>query len=287
MKAMSKYVKQDAAYSQDTYSIADNSKPKKPVASAAILGCILLACVLADLIAPGDAARMDFAALLNPPGADHVFGTDSLGRDLLKMILHGGRVSLFIGLLASAVTAFIAVVYGTLAGLAPRWLDNLLMRFTELVLSVPSILYVVSILAIIGTTDMFSLSMVIGATSWMSIAKVVRAEVRQVHRNDYVLASKLMGGGFFYTLRNHLLPNFLPGIMFMLIYNVSQAIAAEATLSFLGLGMPPGDPTWGSLLSMSQDALLTNSWWIIVIPSLFLITTLVCMTNIGEYFRRK
>jgi peptide/nickel transport system permease protein len=264
----------------------EKNEAKKPLASAAVLAGIVLVCVLADIIAPGDAGRMDFNALLRPPGAAHVFGTDPLGRDLFKMILHGGRVSLIIGLLASAITAFIAVVYGGLAGLAPKWLDDVLMRFAELILCVPSILYIVSILAILGKPDVFSLSVVIGATSWMNIAKIVRAEVRQIHRSEYILASKLMGGKFLYTLRQHLLPNFMPSIMFMLIYNVSQAIAAEATLSFLGLGMPPGSATWGALMSLSQDALLTNSWWIIVIPSLFLIATLVCMTNIGEYFRK-
>jgi peptide/nickel transport system permease protein len=260
---------------------------KKPIVSAVILGIIILACTLADAIAPGNGTRMDFNALNLPPDAAHIFGTDEMGRDLFKMILHGGQVSLVIGLLSSVITAFIAMVYGAAAGLAPKWLDDLLMRFTELMMSVPSILYIVSILAILGDTTVLSLSIVIGATSWMNIAKIVRAEVRQIHGSEYILASRLMGAKFPYILWQHLLPNFMPSIMFMLIYNVSQAIAAEATLSFLGLGMPPGFATWGSLMSLSQDALLTNSWWIIVIPSLFLITTLVCITNIGEYFRRK
>jgi peptide/nickel transport system permease protein len=262
---------------------------EKPFVSSIILGGIILACILADVIAPGDAARMDFSAgaLLNPPGAQHIFGTDNLGRGLLGMILHGGRVSLFIGLLASSTAAVIAIIYGTAAGLAAKWLDDLLMRFAELIMSVPSILYIVSIQAALGKPTVLSLALLIGATSWMSVAKIVRAEVRQLHGSEYILSAKLMGANFPYILRRHLLPNFMPSIMFMLIYEVSQAIAAEATLSFLGLGLPPGSVTWGSLMSLSQDALLTNSWWIIVIPSLFLITTLVCMTNIGEYFRRK
>jgi peptide/nickel transport system permease protein len=95
-----------------------------------------------------------------------------------------------------------------------------------------------------------------------------------------------MGARFAYILRRHLLPNFIPSIMFMLIYNVSQAIATEATLSFLGLGLPPSAVSWGTLMSLAQDALLTNSWWIICVPTLFLIATLVCITNIGEYLRK-
>jgi peptide/nickel transport system permease protein len=262
------------------------TRVKKPLISAGILVGIVLICVLADLLAPGNAARMDLDVLLNPPDSFHIFGTDSLGRDMFKMLLHGGRTSLFIGLIASAIAAFIAILYGTVAGLAPKWLDDLLMRFTELILSVPSLLFIISIQAVLGKPTALSLAVVIGITSWMAIAKIVRSEVRQVHKTEYILSARLMGGSLFYILRRHLLPNFMPGIMFMLIYNISAAIAAEATLSFLGLGMPSGSLTWGSLMGLAQDALLTNSWWIILIPSLFLITTLVCITNIGEYLRR-
>lgn len=263
------------------------NRGEKPLASAGILGAVILACVMAGALAPGDPGYMDFDALLIPPSAAHIFGTDSLGRDLFAMILHGGRVSLIIGLLASLIAALIAMVYGAAAGLAPKWLDDFLMRLVELFMSVPSILYIVSIQAVLGKPTMFSLSVVIGVTSWMNIAKIVRAEVRQVHKSEYILAARLMGAKFPYLLRRHLLPHFMPSVMFMMIYNVSQAIASEATLSFLGLGMPPGSATWGSLMSLSQDALLTNSWWIILIPALFVMITLVCMTNIGEYLRRK
>jgi peptide/nickel transport system permease protein len=261
-------------------------RAKSPVVSAALLGGIVLACALADILAPGNAARMDLGALLSPPDARHIFGTDGLGRDLFKMILHGGRISLLIGLFSSAIAALIAMVYGAAAGLAPKWLDNFLMRTTELILSIPSILYIISIQAILGKPTLVSLSVVIGVTSWMNIAKIIRVEVRQIRRSEHVMAARLMGARFPYLLWHHLLPNFMPSVMFMLIYNISQAIAAEASLSFLGLGMPPGSATWGVLMSLSQDALLTNSWWIILIPSLFLVVTLVCITNIGEYLRR-
>lgn len=262
-------------------------RTKAPVVSAVILCIIIFSCILADILSPGDAARMDFTALSLAPNSVHLFGTDEMGRDIFAMILHGGRVSLAIGLLASVITAAIAMAYGAAAGLAPKWLDDLLMRFTELLMSLPSILYVVLILAIIGNPGVLSLSLVIGVTSWMNIAKIVRTEVRQIHGSEYILSARLSGAKFPYMLRRHLLPGFMPPILFMLIYNISQAIAAEATLSFLGLGMPPAAATWGSLLSLAQDALLTNSWWIILIPSAFLVTTLVCITNIGEYFRRK
>lgn len=132
-----------------------------------------------------------------------------------------------------------------------------------------------------------SLSVIIGLTSWMNISKIVRSEVRQIRQSDYILAARTMGGGFWYILGRHLLPNFISSIMFMVVTNMGQAMITESTLSFLGLGMPLTTVSWGSLLSMSEEVLLTNCWWIIVIPGAVLITTLVCITEIGEYVRKK
>jgi peptide/nickel transport system permease protein len=228
---------------------------------------------------------MDFDAISAPPGAGHPFGTDQLGRDLFRMVFYGGRVSLFIGIVAAGVTALIAVVYGAVSGLAGKFADDVMMRATELLLSIPSILYVVSLQAIIGRPTALSIALVIGVTSWMNIAKIVRSEVRQLRRSEYVTAAAISGAKLSYLLRRHLFPNFLPPILFMVISNVGQAIIAEATLSFIGIGLPQNVVSWGTLIALSQDALLTNSWWIILIPVAFLITVLVCIANIGESFR--
>ncbi|MDR2940354.1 MAG: ABC transporter permease [Clostridiales bacterium] len=260
---------------------------KEPILSVAILVILAMVCIAAGIIGPEGAMEMDFGYLLSPPSAKHILGTDQLGRDMFKMALYGGRVSLLIGTMASFITAAIAVVYGAAAGLAPKHIDNFLMRLIDLFMSIPTILYIISIQAALGKPTVLSLSIVIGATSWMGIAKITRAEVRQMHKGEYILAAQLMGASPIYILWRHLLPNFMPSIMPMLIHNFSHAIASEATLSFLGLGMPPGTATWGTLMSLSQEALLTNSWWVIAAPSIFLIIALICITNIGEYFRGK
>ena len=260
-------------------------KAKFPLYSAVILGLIAVLCIMVPLFT-GAAARMDFDALSLSPSASHLFGTDPLGRDLFKMIFHGGRVSLYIGFLATAFSTLIAMVYGTAAGLAGETVDSLLMRFVELLLSIPSILYVVSIQAILGNPSTTSIAIVIGITSWMNISKMIRTEVLRVRRTEYVLSARHMGGGFVYVLRKHLLPNFVPAILFMIVSNVGGAIAAEATLSFMGIGLPTTVVSWGSLMSLSQSALLTSSWWIILIPGIFLVSTLVCVMNIGEYYRK-
>ena len=162
------------------------------------------------------------------------------------------------------------------------------MRFAEILLSIPSLLAVIFIQAILGEANALSIAVVIGATSWMSIAKVVRTEVRQiVARCEYVVASRSMGGRFFHVLLRHLAPNFFSSILFMVIMNIRSAIVSESTLSFLGIGLPLEIISWGSMLSLSEKALLSGAWWIILIPGIFLVTTLMCVTNIGNNLRRE
>ena len=160
-------------------------------------------------------------------------------------------------------------------------------RQTEIFLSVPSLLVVIFLQAILGEANVVTLSLVLGLTSWMSIAKVVRTEVRQLRSSEYVVASRCMGGGFFHVLRRHLAPNFVSSIMFMVVMNIRSAIVSESTLSFMGIGLPLEVISWGSMLSLADRALLSGAWWIIVIPGLFLIVTLMCVTNLGNYLRRE
>ncbi|MDR1271941.1 MAG: ABC transporter permease [Clostridiales Family XIII bacterium] len=269
------------------FSTSPDPGHRFPKVSAALLGIIAVMCLTSPIWNGGNPTHMVFDALDLPPGGDWLFGTDTLGRDIFSMIWHGGRVSIYIGVSATVITALIAIVYGTISGLAGDFADSLMMRFVEVLLSIPSILYVISIQAVLGTPTATSIAVVIGLTSWMNISKMVRSEVMRVRRSEYVLSAKQMGGGFFYILFRHLLPNFIPAIMFMVVYNIGQAIATEATLSFLGIGLPTNVVSWGSLMALSEKALLTGSWWIIIIPGFFLVTTLVCITNLGEYYRRK
>ena len=185
------------------------------------------------------------------------------------------------------ISAGIAIVFGTVSGMAPDWLDMLLMRATEILLSIPNLLTVIFLQAILGKANVFSLSFVIGITSWMSIAKIIRTEVRQLRNNEYVIAARCMGGGFFYILYKHLAPNFLSSIMFMVVMNIRSAIVEESTLSFIGIGLPLEVISWGSMLSLSEKALLTGAWWIILIPGVFLVVTLLCITSIGDCIRKK
>lgn len=256
-----------------------------PFISVGILLAVVGGCLLSGLFIPYEPSYMNLTEVGQAPSGTHLFGTDTMGRDIFSMIWYGGRISLYIGILATGISTLVAILYGCVSGLGATWLDDLLMRFTEIILSIPSILIVIFLQAILGKANPTSIAFVIGMTSWMNIAKVIRSEVRQVRNSDFVLAARLNGGRFFYILMRHLLPNFISATMFMIVTNIGAAIATEATLSFLGIGLPLEIISWGSMMSLSQNALLSNLWWIILIPGIFLVVTLVCITNIGEYIR--
>ena len=262
-------------------------KKKMPVASCIILLVIVLGCVFADVICKKDPSYLDLMNYTKAPNAEFWFGTDTLGRDIFSCIWHGGRVSLLIGVVSTALSTVIAIVYGAISGIAGEKVDTLLMRFTEIILSIPNLLLIIFLQAIMGKATIGSISIVIGLTSWFGIAKIIRTEVRQLRSSEYVIASRCMGGGFFHLLWHHLAPNFVSSIMFMVVMNIRSAIVSESTLSFMGIGLPLEIISWGSMLSLSEKALLTGSWWIILIPGVFLVVTLLCMTEVGNYLRRQ
>ena len=257
-----------------------------PWISVILLSVIVLCCLFAEVLMTKDPGYLDLKNFNIAPNSEFLFGTDTLGRDIFSGIWYGGRISIAIGFFATVISTFIAVVYGSVSGVAPSWMDTLLMRFTEIFLSVPGLLLVLFLQAILGQANVLTLSIVIGVTSWASIAKVIRTEVRQIRGSEYVVASRCMGGKFFHILRKHLAPNFIASIMFMVVMNVRGAIGSESTLSFMGMGLPLEVISWGSMLSLSEKALLSGSWWIILIPGAFLVTLLMCLTNIGNYLRK-
>lgn len=259
----------------------------KPVAAGAILAVIFTGCLLCERIAVKDPAYLDLAHCSAAPDREFLFGTDTLGRDIFSMIWYGGRVSLLIGAMAALISTVIAVVVGAASGCAGRRLDGVMMRLTELLLSMPNLLVVILLQAMLEKATVLSIAFVIGVTGWTSMAKVVRTQVRQIRDSEYVAASRCMGGGFFHILRWHLAPDFVSSIMFMAVMSVRSAIAAESALSFMGIGLPVEVISWGSMLSLSQQALSSRAWWIILIPGGFLAVTLLCLTSLGNCLQKQ
>ncbi len=256
-----------------------------PFVAAAVLLLIILGCVFCGLFTGEDPFRMELTHINAAPDRTHIFGTDTLGRDIWSIIWYGGRRSLFIGAFATLISTGIAVIYGSVSGLAGRAVDSVMMRFSEILLSIPSLLLIIFVQAGIGQRNVIGISIIIGITGWMSVAKMVRTEVKRIRDSEYVLISKMMGGNLIHVMRKHLAPNFAGTIMFMVVMNIRSAIVSESTLSFLGIGLPVDIITWGSMLSLSEKALLTGSWWIILIPGVFLVGTLLCVTELGNFLR--
>ncbi len=258
----------------------------KPILSILILAAVILGCIFSGTVTARAPSYLDLSNCNVAPDREFLFGTDSLGRDIFSMVWHGGRVSLTVGVLATVISTGIAVVLGALSGGGGRRRDAFLVRLMELLLSVPELLMIVFLQSVLGKPSVLTLSLAIGMTGWMSIAKVVRTEVRQLQGSDYVTAARCMGAGFFYIVRRHLTPNFLSSIMFMVVMNLRRAIVTEAALSFMGLGLPLDIISWGSMLSLSEQGLMTGAWWVILVPGIFLVITLMCVTNIGNYLRK-
>ncbi len=263
------------------------NKEKRPYISLIIITIICFGCIISHFIPNINASYMNIDKINMEPCKESLFGTDSMGRDIFKMIWYGGGISLFIGIFSTIISTSIGVIYGSISGISSETINAITMRFAEIMLSIPSILIIVFVQAIFGNATVFSISIVIGITSWIPISKIVQEETKRIWKSDYIVSARFFGGSFFYILRRHLAPNFIPAIMFMVVTNIGSAIAIESTLSFLGIGLPIEVISWGSMLSLAEKALLSNYWWIILVPGLFLVTTLMCITNIGDYIKRK
>ena len=171
-----------------------------PYISVTVLTVIVAGCIIGSIVYSDSAYYMQLSEISAAPGRGHIFGTDTLGRDLFSVIWCGGRISLTVGLLATLISTAIAVVYGAAAGLASQRVDDMMMRLTEILMSVPQMLFVMFLQAIMGDANVISISVVIGITGWMAVAKMVRSEVRQLRSSGFVMAARSMGGGFFYIL---------------------------------------------------------------------------------------
>jgi peptide/nickel transport system permease protein len=244
----------------------------------------VVAAVAAPLIAPHDPAATDFAAGLKPPGTPgHPWGTDQLGRDLLSRVLYGARIALFIGFCTVLVTSVVGGILGLLAGFFGGWPGTVLMRVADVQLSFPFILLALTINAIVGL-GLRNIIISLSVAGWVVYARVVRGEVLSVKQREYVQAAQALGIGRVRLLLCHILPNVALSIVVVASLQFSQFIVAEAAISFLGFGVQPPTPAWGSMLSESRDFLYV-AWWLGAFPGGALALTALGVNLVGDWLR--
>ncbi|MGD0828445.1 MAG: ABC transporter permease [Desulfobaccales bacterium] len=249
---------------------------------ALVLGLFAVA-LLARWLAPYDPDFIDLKQVLMPPSPAHLLGTDTLGRDVLSRIIFGARVSLLVGFVAVGIATLIGVLVGALAGYYGGWLDQILMRLVDLMLCFPTIFLILAVIAVLGPS-IWNIMAVIGLTSWMGVARLVRAEFLSLREREFVVAARALGASDARLIWRHLLPNALTPVMVSATLGVAGAILVESALSFLGLGVQPPTPSWGNMLTMGKDN-IEIAWWLSVFPGLAILVTVMSYNLLGEGIR--
>jgi len=252
---------------------------------AAILLVLVVLAVAAPLIAPYDPYEIDLRAYRKPPSAAHWLGTDSSGRDVLSRVLYAGRISLSVGLVAVSIYIAIGVVLGGLAGFYGGWLDAVIMRLADIVLAFPSLIIIITVVALIGPS-VYNVMIVIGCLGWPPIARLVRGNVLSLRERDFVSAARASGAGGGRILARHVLPNAVAPVIVAASFGMAQAILLEAALSFLGLGVQPPTPSWGNMLTDAQSfTVLENMVWLWLPPGLMIALAVLAINFVGDGLR--
>lgn len=250
------------------------------IASLVTVVVVSVLCLAAPLIAPFEFDAIDLANIRQPPSLDHWLGTDDLGRDLLTRILYGGRVSILIGLVAAVIGTGFGSLVGAAAGYYGGRVDDLLMRFTDVVYSIPTLPLLI-VLASYTRAGAGSMAVTIGVLSWMATARVVRGEVLKIRAMEYVEAARSLGATNARIIGRHVLPNAVGPIVVGATLAVGNAIILESSLSFLGLGVQPPTPTWGNMLMDAQATMATQPW-LSIFPGVAILVVVLAVNFLGD-----
>jgi peptide/nickel transport system permease protein len=263
---------------------------KWPLLALLILFAVTFVAIFGPLISPLDPNRQNIMLRLaepmaaGPRGATFWLGSDALGRDVLSRLLHGARISLTVGICAIAVGGTIGVTAGLLAGYFGGWIDDVLMRLGDIQLAFPFILLAIMFLVVLGP-GVVNLIIVLGIGQWVTYARIVRGQTLSLREKEFVEAARAMGDSTLSIIFRTILPNIVAPLTVIASFNVAAVILTEAALSFLGLGVPPSVPTWGSMLSESREQLIANKWWLAIFPGLAIVLTVLSFNIMGDWLR--
>jgi peptide/nickel transport system permease protein len=258
------------------------------VAGLVVLFIVVLAALLSSWIVPHDPTLRDITQRLEPPmsvveGNLFILGTDALGRDILSRIIYGTRITLIVGLAAVGLAGMVGLVLGLLAGYSGGWPDAIIMRLADIQLAVPFMVLAIAVAGVLGSS-LRNTIIVLGITGWVTYGRLIRGETLSVRENEYILSARAIGAGGTRIVGRHILPNVRASMIVAATLMVARMLLAEASLSFLGLGIPPQTPTWGVMISEGREYIAT-SWWVSAFPGIAILITVMSVNLVGDWLR--
>ena len=263
-----------------------------PLVPIAILAIIALTAIFADVLAPHNPEVGSLTARFRPPfwqtggNMDHIFGTDQLGRDVLSRLIFGARVSMVVGFTAVIFAGVVGTTLGILAGYIGGWVDQVIMRITDAWLALPALTFAIFLAAIVGPS-MWNIVIILGAVYWTRYARVVRGEVLSMKEREFVRLAIVAGCSKWTIMRRHILPNVVNSAIVLATLMLGVVIVTEASLSFLGVGVPPPQPAWGLMLSDGKQGLMVGYWWLTVMPGCCIMLMVLSANLLGDWLRVK
>src|SRR5437773_7520451 len=261
-----------------------------PMVPITILAVLALLVIFADVIAPHDPQVGLLGERFRPPAwqqggsTAHLLGTDHVGRDVLSRLIFGARVSMVVGFTAVIFAGVVGTVLGILAGYLGGWVDQVIMRVTDAWLALPALTFAIFLAAIVGPSEM-NIVIILGLVYWTRYARVVRGEVLSLKERDYVRLAIVAGCSRLRIMWTHILPNVANSAVILATLQLGVVVIAEATLSFLGVGVPSPQPAWGVMLNDGRAGLMTGSWWLSVFPGLCIVFVVLAASSLGDWFR--
>lgn len=244
---------------------------------------LILIAIFAPLLAPYDPTVQDYASILQGPSKQHLLGTDEYGRDILSRIIYGTRISLSVGILAQVIATIIGVTMGSLAAYYGGWVDTLISRIMEIFAAFPDLIFAMAIMYVLGA-GMKNIFVALGLLTWVRTARMIRGSILQLKEKEYVEAANASGASPFYIITRHLIPNCISTIIVLVTLGIPNAIMYEASLSFLGLGIQPPTPSWGSMISFAQSYISYLPGYSIF-PGLAIMITVIAFNIFGDGLR--
>lgn len=260
---------------------------RNPLTVAGIIGMVFL--VLFSFVGPlvyhANPLAIHLTHILQPPNAQFPLGTDDLGRNYLSRMMYGGQPSLLVGFAAALVSMLFGIMYGMVSAMSASWIDVIMMRIVDIILSIPS-LFILLFLDAVFKPSIVIMIVILASTAWLGVARLVRAEVLSLKTRTYVEAAQALGASTPRIMRRYLFPNFLGTVLVAGTFAVADAILIIAALSFLGLGLPPPNPNWGADLSSAMNYMYQPSWWLVYPPGLLILIAELSINFVGDGLRQ-